>query len=386
MTKQLFTLALGGLGLGSTEFVVMGLLPDISNDINISIPQAGHIISSYALGVVVGAPLLVAFSSKFSPKNVLIVFMILFTIFNFFASISYDYETLMISRFFAGLPHGAFFGVGAVVATKLVKKGKEAQAISSMFTGLTLANLVMVPFLTYLGHNFNWRYAFSVITLIGLLTIVLLYYWLPKQNSLKTVTFKEELEFFKTKKAWHILAIVTIGFSGLFAWFSYIAPLLINVSHFDKASISYLMIVAGAGMVVGNILGGYLTDKVNPIKLLIILLSMMLVALLLIYLFSHIQIISILLTFICGALALSIISPINIIMLSSAKNSQMLGAAFLQAAFNLANSLGAFLGGIPLVYGLTYNYPSLVGSSMIFIGLIFCMFFLKYQKVTNNNT
>jgi MFS transporter, DHA1 family, arabinose polymer utilization protein len=382
MTKQLFPLALGGLGIGTTEFIIMGLLPDISSSLNVSIPVGGHLISAYALGVVVGAPILVALSAKFPPKYILISLMILFTIFNAFSIIAPDYNTLLISRFFAGLPHGAFFGVGTVVATKLAKEGKSAQAIASMFTGLTLANLIMVPLVTYLGHNFHWRYAFGVVSLLGLITILFLYLWLPHLKSLKTITFKEELEFFRTIKSWHILTIVSIGFGGLFAWFSYIAPLLINVSGFDISTVSYMMIIAGAGMVVGNILGGYLADKIDPIKASIILLLLMVIALILVFLFSENKIVSIILTFICGALAMSISSPINMIMIKSAKKSEMLGAAFIQAAFNVANSLGAFFGGIPLLFGLTFNYPSLMGAAMAFFGMILCLtFYKKYKTV-----
>ena len=381
MTKQLFPLALGGLAIGTTEFVIMGLLPDVSNSLNVSIPIAGHLISAYALGVVIGAPILVALSAKFPPKYILISLMILFTIFNAFSIIAPDYNTLLMSRFFAGLPHGAFFGVGTVVAAKLAKKGKEAQAIASMFTGLTIAILAMVPFVTFLGHHLHWRYAFGVVSLLGLLTILFLYLWLPHLKPLRSVTLKEELEFFKTIKAWHILTIVAVGFGGLFAWFSYIAPLLINVSGFDIADISYLMIVAGAGMVVGNIAGGYLADKKDPVIASIILLSLMVFSLILVFFFSDNKIISIILTFICGALAMSIGSPINMVMLRSAKHSEMLGAAFIQAAFNVANALGAFFGGIPLLFGLAFNYPSLVGAAMALFGMILCLaFYKKYER------
>lgn len=381
MTKQLFPLALGGLAIGTTEFVIMGLLPDISNSLNVSIPIAGHLISAYALGVVIGAPILVALSAKFPPKYILISLMILFTIFNAFSIIAPDYNTLLMSRFFAGLPHGAFFGVGTVVAAKLAKKGKEAQAIASMFTGLTIAILAMVPFVTFLGHHLHWRYAFGVVSLLGLLTILFLYLWLPHLKPLRSVTLKEELEFFKTIKAWHILTIVAVGFGGLFAWFSYIAPLLINVSGFDIADISYLMIVAGAGMVVGNIAGGYLADKKDPVIASIILLSLMVFSLILVFFFSDNKIISIILTFICGALAMSIGSPINMVMLRSAKHSEMLGAAFIQAAFNVANALGAFFGGIPLLFGLAFNYPSLIGAGMALLGMILCLaFYKKYER------
>lgn len=380
MTKQLFPLALGGLAIGTTEFIIMGLLPDVSNSLNVSIPIAGHLISAYALGVVIGAPILVALSAKFPPKYILISLMILFTIFNAFSIIAPDYNTLLMSRFFAGLPHGAFFGVGTVVAAKLAKKGKEAQAIASMFTGLTIAILAMVPFVTFLGHHLHWRYAFGVVSLLGLLTILFLYLWLPHLKPLRSVTLKEELEFFKTIKAWHILTIVAVGFGGLFAWFSYIAPLLINVSGFDIADISYLMIVAGAGMVVGNIAGGYLADKKDPVIASIILLSLMVFSLILVFFFSDNKIISIILTFICGALAMSIGSPINMVMLRSAKHSEMLGAAFIQASFNVANALGAFFGGIPLLFGLAFNYPSLIGAGMALLGMILCLAFYKKYK------
>lgn len=381
MTKQLFPLALGGLAIGTTEFVIMGLLPDVSSSLDVSIPIAGHLISAYALGVVIGAPILVALSAKFPPKYILISLMILFTIFNAFSIIAPDYNTLLMSRFFAGLPHGAFFGVGTVVAAKLAKKGKEAQAIASMFTGLTIAILAMVPFVTFLGHHLHWRYAFGVVSLLGLLTILFLYLWLPHLKPLRSVTLKEELEFFKTIKAWHILTIVAVGFGGLFAWFSYIAPLLINVSGFDIADISYLMIVAGAGMVVGNISGGYLADKKDPVIASIILLSLMVISLILVFFFSDNKTISIILTFICGALAMSIGSPINMVMLRSAKHSEMLGAAFIQAAFNVANALGAFFGGIPLLFGLAFNYPSLVGAAMALLGMILCLaFYKKYER------
>ena len=380
MTKQLFPLALGGLAIGTTEFIIMGLLPDVSNSLNVSIPIAGHLISAYALGVVIGAPILVALSAKFPPKYILISLMILFTIFNAFSIIAPDYNTLLMSRFFAGLPHGAFFGVGTVVAAKLAKKGKEAQAIASMFTGLTIAILAMVPFVTFLGHHLHWRYAFGVVSLLGLLTILFLYLWLPHLKPLRSVTLKEELEFFKTIKAWHILTIVAVGFGGLFAWFSYIAPLLINVSGFDIADISYLMIVAGAGMVVGNIAGGYLADKKDPVIASIILLSLMVFSLILVFFFSDNKIISIILTFICGALAMSIGSPINMVMLRSANHSEMLGAAFIQAAFNVANALGAFFGGIPLLFGLAFNYPSLIGAGMALLGMILCLAFYKKYK------
>lgn len=380
MDKRIFPLALGGLGLGTTEFVIMGLLPDVAESLKISIPQAGHLISSYAFGVVVGAPVLIGYAAKFPPKRILIFLMIAFTLFNALSAFSNDYYSMMAIRFLAGLPHGAFFGVGTVVATRLAKPGKQAQSIAMMFTGLTLANLAMVPFVTWLGHQLTWRYAFGVVAVIGLITILGLKFLLPSMNSLRTTTLKKELEFFKTAKAWHIIAITAVGFGGLFAWFSYITPLMTKVSKFETDFIAYIMILAGAGMVVGNFLGGILADKMRPALAAAILLSAMILALVGVFFFSEYQTISLILTFICGALSMSVGTPVNIMMLRSAKNSEMMAAAFMQAAFNIGNSVGALFGGIPLELGLSYNYPSLVGAGLAGLGFLLCLAFIKKYK------
>lgn len=380
MDKRILPLALGGLGLGTTEFVIMGLLPDVAESLKISIPQAGHLISSYAFGVVVGAPILIGYAAKYPPKKILIFLMIAFTLFNALSAFSNDYYSMMAIRFLAGLPHGAFFGVGTVVATRLAKPGKQAQSIAMMFTGLTLANLAMVPFVTWLGHQLSWRYAFGVVGVIGLITILGLKFLLPAMNSLRTTSLKQELEFFKTAKAWHIIAITAVGFGGLFAWFSYITPLMTNVSKFSTDFIAYIMILAGAGMVVGNFLGGILADKMRPALAAAILLSAMILALIGVFFFSENQTISLILTFICGALSMSMGTPVNIMMLRSAKNSEMMAAAFMQAAFNIGNSVGALFGGFPLEFGFSYNYPSLVGAGLAGLGFLLCLAFIKKYK------
>lgn len=380
MDRRIFPLALGALGIGTTEFVIMGLLPDVAKSLNISIPQAGHLISSYAFGVVVGAPVLIAFAAKYPPKKILSYLMIAFVIFNGLSALVNDYYTMMIVRFLSGLPHGAFFGVGTVVATRLAKPGKQAQSIAMMFTGLTLANLAMVPFVTWLGHQLSWRYAFGVVSVLGLLTLISLKFLLPYMDSLRTTTLKDELEFFKSAKAWHIIAITGIGFGGLFAWFSYITPLMTTVSRFDKDFIAYIMVLAGAGMVIGNFLGGVMADKMRPALAAAILLTAMILALIGVFFFSENQSVSLVLTFVCGALSMAVGTPVNIIMLRSAKNSEMMAAAFMQAAFNVGNSLGAFFGGLPLEFGLSYSYPSLVGAGLAGIGLSLCLAFMKKYK------
>ncbi|MEO5912334.1 MAG: MFS transporter, partial [Pelobium sp.] len=217
MKKSLLPLALGGLGIGTTEFVMMGLLPDIATDFNISIPVAGHLISAYALGVVIGAPLLVAAASNFEPKKILLVLMMLFTLFNAFSAFAPGNYSLLIARLLSGLPHGAFFGVGSVVASRLATKGKEAQSISMMLGGLTVANLATVPLGTYLGHHYSWRYTFILIALIGLITLIAIYYWMPALPVKRSGNIRSEMGFFKKKQAWMIIAITAIGTGGLFA-------------------------------------------------------------------------------------------------------------------------------------------------------------------------
>ncbi|WP_294285016.1 MFS transporter [uncultured Chryseobacterium sp.] len=368
--KRIIPLAIGGLGIGTTEFTIMGLLPDMARSLQISIPEAGHLISAYAFGVVVGAPLLIGYSVKFPPKKVLIALMIIFTIFNALSAVAPDYTTMMIIRFLSGLPHGAFFGVGTVVATRMAAKGKEAFYISLMFTGLTIANLAMVPLVTYIGHTFHWRWYFAIVSVIGLLALLFLKLWLPVLETNQDTRFMEEMKFLKRKQAWLVLMITAIGFGGLFTWFSYITPLMTIVSGIKESQMAYVMILAGAGMVVGNLVGGYLSDRLNPEKTCVLLMTLMMVSLGGVFFFSEYTIVSLVLTFICGALSMSVAAPINIMMMKAAPKSEMMAAAFMQAAFNCANAMGAFLGGIPLQKGYSYNYPSLVGVGMTLIGLV----------------
>lgn len=346
LDKRIIPLALGGLGIGTTEFAVMGLLPDIAKTLAITIPQAGHLISAYALGVVIGAPLIIGYAVKFPPKKVLIALMVIFTLFNGLSALAPDYSTMLIIRFLSGLPHGAFFGVGTVVAARMAKKGKEAFNISLMFTGLTVANLAMVPFVTYIGHAFSWRWYFVIVGLIGIVTFVSLKFWLPDIERKGETHFLEELKFLKYRQSWLVLLITAIGFGGLFTWFSYITPLMTEVSKIDSAYMAYVMVLAGAGMVVGNLAGGFLSDRLGPERTCSLLLFLMMI---------------------------SLVGVFNIMMMKAAPNSEMMAAAFMQAGFNGANALGAFLGGIPLEKGYDFNYPALVGVGMTFIGLLFSL-------------
>lgn len=364
MKLSLLPLALGGLTIGITEFVVMGLLPDIAADLNISIPQAGHLISAYALGVVVGAPLLVIAGRNVPPKKMLIALAIMLTLFNSISIFAPGYNLMLVSRFLSGLPHGAFFGVGAVVASGLAQKGKEAQNVAIMFSGLTIANVVGVPIGTYVGHNLSWRYTFVIIAVIGLITVVSLLFMLPKIEQKSTSDLKTQLGFFAKIEAWLIIFITAIGFGGLFCWISYIAPLLTDISGFDAEDVPFILILAGLGMVVGNFAGAKLADKFSPAYGVLFMLLVMSADLSAVYFLSASKPVSLFLVFLTGAAAFSVVAPIQMLMINSAKGAEMIASAALQASFNIGNALGAFLGGLPLVMGYDFASPNLVGISM----------------------
>ncbi len=384
--KRVMPLAIGGLAIGTTEFAIMGLLPDMAETLHISISQAGLLISAYALGVVVGAPILIASSLKYPPKKVVFFLMILFTIFNGLSAIAPNYATMIPVRFLSGLPHGAFFGVGTVIAARLAGKGREARYIALMFAGLTFANLAMVPFVTYIGHTYHWRWYFAIVTLIGLLTLLFIYLWLPAMEGKSSIDLKTEMQFLRRKETWYVLLITAIGFGGLFAWFSYITPLMTSVSGIAPDNMAYIMMLAGLGMFLGNFLGGILTDKIGAPRTASTMLFLMTLALLIVFFFSEITPLSIVMVFLCGGLSMSVSSPLNMMIMKAAPGSEMMAAAFMQAAFNVANSAGAFFGGIPLDMGMDYTYPSFVGMVMAFIGLVLCIGYRTRYKTSKQSS
>ncbi|RZA33293.1 MAG: MFS transporter [Lysobacteraceae bacterium] len=379
--KSLVPLALGGFGIGMTEFVIMGILPDIAGGLHISIPQAGYLITAYALGVVVGAPTLVSLMAHRPPRSVLVWFMAMFTLFNALSAFAPNFEVMMLSRFMAGLPHGAFFGVGAVVASRLADEGKVAAALATMFTGLTLANVVGVPAGTWLGHNMSWRAVFLVVAAIGLLTVLALRQWVPHIQANARTSLKQDLRIFRSPALWLALAITSIGTGGFFAFFSYIAPLLTEVTHFRPASIPLVMTVVGVGMTVGVNLGGRLADRVPPLQAILILLLIMTTLLLCNGLFAASQPAMLVLAFATGANALALGPPIQMLLIEHSREAEMLGSSLGQSGFNIGNALGAFLGGIPLTLGHSYASPQWVAAGLALSGVMLALAMLAQGRV-----
>lgn len=377
MNKGLIALACGGLAIGMTEFTMMGILQDIAKDQQIEITEAAHFIALYALGVVVGAPILTIFTGKIAPKKVLIILMLLFVVFNGLFAIAPEYNTLAISRFMSGLPHGAFFGVGSVMAAQLATKGKEAQAIAFMFTGMTIANLAGVPLGTYIGHHYSWRITYGIIALLGLLTMWSIYLWLPNLKSKTNGDLKQQLSYFKQTKAWLIVAIISIGTGGLFSWITYISPMVTKVGLLAEDRVPFIMVLIGLGMFFGNILGGKLADAFSPTKAVIICFITMSITLATVYFTAHINSLAYVMAFVTGMVAFTIGSPLQMILINSAQGSENIAAAAGQASFNIGNTLGAYFGGIPIAMGYAYNSPVLVGVGMTSIGALLAFTYLK---------
>ena len=359
--KHLLALATGGFGIGLTEFVIMGLLTNVAAFFGRSIPETGHLISFYALGVVIGAPILTLIGNRFSAKSYLIFLMYLFALFNGLSAFATDFEWLKVFRFLAGLPHGAFFGIAVVVATRLAPKGKENSSIATVFVGLTLANVVGVPFATWLGGRFGWQWAFALVSLIAVLTMILVRAWVPNVEMPPRNKLLHEFRIFKRLDLWLCIVMCSIGFGGFFAWISYIRPLLTDVSGFSPDSIPLLMGLIGIGMTIGTVMGGRVADRLpETTAALIFILAVMFTLSAHALLAGVTWIVPVLLVAV-PACAMASFTPVNSLLIRYSAGSENLGAALGQSSFNIGNSVGAFMGGLPLVMGYSYRSPLWVG-------------------------
>lgn len=377
MKKSLIALAFGTLGLGIAEFTMMGILPYVANDLHVSIPTAGHFISAYALGVCCGAPILL-WARKYPLKHILLGLMALMLVGNLCASAAVGYWTLLVARFISGLPHGAYFGVASIVAGKLADEGKGAEAVSIMIAGMTVANLFGVPLGTSLSHMLSWRVTFLLVGCWGLIVLYYIWRWVPHVPGLEDTGFKGQFRFLKKPAPWLILGATALGNGGIFCWYSYINPLLTHVSGFSEESITALMVLAGFGMVAGNLISGRMSDRYTPGRVGMVVQGLICITLLLIFFLSPNPWCSALLMALCTAGLFAISSPEQVLMIRVAPGGEMLGGAAVQMAFNLGNAIGAYVGGLAITGG--YRYPALAGVPFALIGFVlFFVFYKKYQ-------
>lgn len=374
----LLPLALGTFGLGMTEYVMMGILPDVAKTMQVSIPVAGHFISAYALGVVVGSILLVIWGRNKPLKQVLLVLASIFTVANLLSAFADNYYIYCLLRFIAGFPHGAFFGVGAIVAQKLADKGKVNQAIAVMVSGMTVANLAGIPAGTYLSHNFSWRITFILIGLFGFLVLYSIKKLIPQIAPLPDTGFRGQFKIFKSLAPWLLILAVTMGNGGIFCWYSYINPLLVNLSGIKPVFVSSLMILAGGGMVLGNFLGGKLSDKFKPSIVAACTQLLSCISLCLIFFLGSNPFISVALMCVCTGCLFAVSAPQQLLLIKYSKGGEILGASSSQISFNLGNAIGAFVGGLPLAHGLGYQYVAVPGAMFAFVG--FCVLFYFYKR------
>lgn len=373
----LLPLALGTFGLGLTEFVMMGILPDTALAMKVSIPQAGSFISMYALGVVAGAVLLVVIARTKPLKTILLWLMSIFTIANLATAFVGNYHLFCAIRFIAGLPHGAFFGVGAISAGRLCEHGRENQAVATMVAGMTVANLLGIPFGTFISHNLSWRLTFLLIGLFGFVIVYSIIKLIPYLKPLPDNGFRGQFNFLKSIGPWLLIIAVIMGNGGIFCWYSYINPLLVKVSGIMPKYVSIVMVLAGAGMCIGNFLGGKLSDKFSPALVAGMTQLTACIALLLIFFFASNPIASIILMCVCTGCLFAVSAPQQVLLIENARGGEMLGASFSQISFNLGNAIGAFVGALPVKYGLGYQYTAIPGAFFAFIGFIMLFYFYK---------
>jgi DHA1 family inner membrane transport protein len=351
MPLSVYALTAGAFGIGTTEFVIMGLLMQVAADLQVSIPAAGLLISGYALGVFAGAPLLTAATSRMPRKAVLLALMIVFTLGNLACALAPNYALLMAARVVTSLAHGTFFGVGAVVATQLVAPERKASAISAMFTGLTVATLLGVPAGAWLGLQYGWRSTFVAVAAIGVVATVVIAMLVPHdRGETAPASFRDELKSIANPQVLLGLLMTVLGFGGMFTVYTYIQPLLTQVTGFADGAVSPILLTFGVGMILGNLLGGRWADRRLRAALLATLLALALVMGAMGFAL-HSRWAMVLFTGLLGAAAFATVSPLQLWVLQKAGAAQSLASSLNIGAFNLGNALGAWLGGLVLAHG-----------------------------------
>lgn len=351
MPIALYALTAGAFGIGTTEFVIMGLLMQVAADLQVTIAAAGLLISGYALGVFVGAPLLTAATSRMPRKAVLVALMVIFTVGNLACAIAPNYTVLMIARVITSLAHGTFFGVGAVVATGLVSADRKASAISIMFTGLTVATLLGVPAGAWLGLQFGWRATFWAVTAIGVIATMIIATLVPADRSdAAPMAFRQELKAVARPQVMLGLSMTVLGFGGMFTVYTYIQPLLTQISGFSDEAVSPILLVFGVGMIAGNLLGGRFADRRLAPALLGTLFALAAVMALMTFALRS-QWATVLFVGLLGAAAFATVSPLQLWVLQKAGGAQSLASSLNIGAFNLGNAFGAWLGGMVIMHG-----------------------------------
>ncbi|MFE6099672.1 MFS transporter [Streptomyces laurentii] len=381
MPLALLALAVGAFGIGTTEFVIMGLLPQIAADYGVTIPTAGLLVTGYALGVVIGAPLLTVLGNKVSRKRMLMLLMGLFVLGNLLSAVAPNFGMMLVGRVVASLAHGSFFGIGSVVAAGLVAPQKKAGAIALMFTGLTVANIVGVPLGTFIGQAVGWRITFAIVAalgVIGLLGIAKLVPALPRPEGAR---LRGELTAFRNPQVLLAMAMTVLGFGGVFAAITYIAPMMTEVAGYADGAVTWLLVLFGLGMFLGNLLGGRYADRAL-MPMLYVTLGGLAVVLALFTFAAHNKILAAVGILLVGALGFATVPPLQKRVLDQAHGAPTLASAVNIGAFNLGNALAAWLGGLVIAAGFGYTSPNWVGAVLAAAALLLAFWSAALERRT----
>ncbi|HEY9368653.1 MFS transporter [Streptomyces sp.] len=361
MPLALLALAIGAFGIGTTEFVIMGVLPQVAGDFGVSIPTAGWLVTGYALGVVFGAPLLTVLGAKVSRKKMLMFLMGLFVVGNTLSALAPTFGLMLIGRVVASLAHGAFFGIGSVVAAGLVAPQKKASAISLMFMGLTVANIVGVPGGTSIGQALGWRVTFALVAALGVIGLLGVAKLVPEQGRPEAANVRAEFAAFKNAQVWLAMAMTVLGYGGVFAAVTYITPMMTEVAGYTEGAVTWLLVLFGIGMFLGNLLGGKFADRAL-MPMLFVSLAALSATLLVFTATAHDKVLAAITLSLIGALGFATVPPLQKWVLDQASAAPTLASAANIGAFNLGNALAAWLGGVVIAAGLGLTAPNWVGA------------------------
>ncbi|MCM1028933.1 MAG: MFS transporter [Pseudoflavonifractor sp.] len=381
MKRSLLALAAGTFALGIAEFGMMGILGDVAKGIDVNIVKAGHLISAYSLGVAIGAPMLVVLR-KMPLRKLLLCLAALIALGNLFTALAPGYVALLIGRFISGLPHGAFFGAGAIVCSRLADKGGGASAVAVMVGGMTVANVVGVPGATLLCNILSWRFVFGFIALCGLLAFTGIRYWVPPLDPLPdSGGVKGEFRFLSTLAPWLIYGGVFFGQASVYCWLSYIEPIMTRVAHFSVDDMTWIMMTVGLGMVVGNLLSGKLADRFGVSRVCGLAALAVVVIMTAIYFTATRRLPSAIFAFLAPAMLFAIGGPLQYAIVRFAKGGEMLGGAGIQIAFNVSNACAAALGGAVIAMGHGYQAVALAGAPLALIGA--AMLYILHRRYSS---
>ncbi|WP_285037179.1 MFS transporter [Plantibacter sp. ME-Dv--P-095] len=384
----ILALAVGAFGIGTTEFVAMGLLPNIATDLLPELAarsqeqanaQAAWLITAYALGVVVGAPTIAALVARYRRKTVLLWLGVAFTVGTLASALLPSFGLVLLARFVAALPHGAYFGMAALVAASLMGPGKRGKGVALVMTGLTIANVIGVPFATWVGQEFGWRSAYLIVTAIFALATVTIWFAVPVQAGNPQQTMRRELRVFRRSQVWFVLGFGSIGFGGLFAVYSYLAPLVTEVAGESASLVPWALATMGVGMTIGNLVGGHLADR-GVKRALIVFFSLMIVVLTALALTASWTPTMFLFVFAVGFASQGLGPAIQTRLMDVAGDSQSLAAALNHSALNIGNALGAFLGGLVIAGGLGYLAPVWTGVVLTGVGLVIVITSFRVER------